>query len=231
MKNNLNVNDVNNGIKGALPIVIGYLPIGTAFGLIARQSGLNFLESILMSVLVFAGASQFMGVGMLAARAGFVEIVLATFLLNLRHVLMSASIAPYLKKVKNILIIFLAFGVTDETFAVSITRFKEGIANQWYMLGVNYTAYLSWISGTFIGIVIGAGLPSFLKDSFDFALPAMFIGLLVLQIKKSLDVTVVVIAAFASTLFYLNVEGVWNIIFATMVGATGGVVLEKWIKK
>jgi 4-azaleucine resistance transporter AzlC len=130
-------------VKDAIPIVIGYLPMGTAYGVIARQAGLSFFESILMSILVFAGASQFIGVGLLAAGAGFIEVVLTTFFINLRHILMSASLAPYLKKARSSLLPVLAFGVTDETYAVSITRFREEKANQWYMLSLNFIAYLS----------------------------------------------------------------------------------------
>jgi 4-azaleucine resistance transporter AzlC len=215
--------------KDAIPIIIGYLPIGTAYGVIARQAGLSFFESILMSVLVFAGASQFIGVGLLAAGAGFIEVVVTTFFINLRHILMSASLAPYLKKARSSLLPILAFGVTDETYAVSITRFREEKANQWYMLGVNFIAYFSWVGGSLIGALIGAGIPPYLQDSFAFALPALFIGLLILQIEGKLEIAVLIVAAVASSLFYFRVEGVWNVIFATIVGATVGVMLEKWM--
>lgn len=222
---------VKEGIEGAIPIVLGYLPIGIAYGIIAKQAGLTLFEGILMSVVVFAGAAQFIGVGLLAAGAGPIEVILTTFFINSRHILMSASLAPYLEKVRISLLPILSFGVTDETYAVSITRFKEGKANQWYMLGINFTAYLSWVGGSFIGILTGSVIPLFLKESFSFALPAMFIGLLILRVRGKLQVAVIVFTAIVSSLFYLRVEGVWNVLFASLIGAAMGAILEKWMEK
>lgn len=219
------------GVKQAIPIVIGYLPIGIAYGLIAKQNGLSLTEGILMSVLVFAGASQFMGVGMLAAGAGFVEIVLATFFLNSRHILMSSSLAQFFKKTRFFPLSILAFGVTDETYALSINEFKQGQADMWSTIGINYTAYLAWVTGTAIGVFMGADLPSFLKPGFDFALLALFVGLLALQAKGEKDFIVILVASISSYIVYFNLVGVWNVLIASIIGATTGVILDIWTKE
>ncbi len=225
------LSNVKNGIEDAIPIVLGYLAIGTAYGVIAKQADLSIFQGTLMSVVVFAGASQFIGVGLLAAGAGAAQILLTTLFINARHILMSASLAPYLQKVKSPLLAVLSFGVTDETFAVTVTRFKEGKATQWYMLSINFTAYLSWVLGSFLGILIGSFIPLFLKSSFAFALPSMFIGLLVLQIESRFHIVVLVTAAIASSIFYFQIYGIGNVLLATLAAAAIGATLERWTEK
>ncbi|MGI6435816.1 MAG: AzlC family ABC transporter permease [Syntrophomonadaceae bacterium] len=183
------------GLKAGLPIAIGYLPIAIAFGLLARSAGVSVYIAVLMSILVFAGASQFIAAGMLALGTHAGEIVLTTFVINLRHFLMSASLsqrlAPELSKPWRSL---LAFGVTDESFTVASLQ-SQPILTAPFILGLNLIAYLSWVAGTGVGVLLAGGLPAALQASMGIALYAMFIGLLVPSLRKGRPVIIVVLAA------------------------------------
>ena len=132
--------DFLKGIKGATPIVLGFLPIGLAFGVLAVQAGLSIAEVFLMSLLVYAGSSQFIAVGLIGAGASIGAIIITTFLVNSRHILMSASLAPYMKKISNKLLTIIGFGVTDETFAVAIGEVPQVENKAGYFLGLSITS-------------------------------------------------------------------------------------------
>lgn len=205
--------------------------MATAFGLVATQAGLSPAESLFMSIFVFAGAAQFIAVNMITAGASVSAVVLTTFLTNLRHVLMSTSLAEYLKGVKRGLLPIFSFGVTDETFAVNINNFRRGNGSFEKGLVVNFLSYSSWVSGTLLGAVGGEFMPNFLKQSLYFALPAMFIGLLFLSIRTRLEIMVAIFAAFVSTFFFLKLGSSWNIVLAGITGATFGVLVERWTQR
>jgi predicted branched-subunit amino acid permease len=114
-----------SGCRAAAPVVLGFLPIAVAYGVLARQAGISPLMTVLMSVMVFAGSSQFIGVSMIGSGASFGFIIMTTFLVNLRHMLMSASLSPYYQKFARRWLPILAFGLTDETFALISTAFRE----------------------------------------------------------------------------------------------------------
>ena len=110
---------IRKGFATGFPIILGYLPVAITYGVLAKQAGMSLTELTLMSALVYAGASQFMAVNMFAVGTGALEIIIATFVLNFRHFVMSLSFMNQLKKIKLKWKIPLAFGLTDESFAVS----------------------------------------------------------------------------------------------------------------
>ena len=217
------VNDVKSrallsGLSAALPIAIGYWPIAMAYGLLGKSLGLSFLHCVGMSVIVFAGASQFMALNLLAAGVGPWEIVLTTFLVNLRHFLMSASIAPKVLCSNRGLRALLAFGVTDETFAVA--SIKGGTLTPAYMSGLEILAYASWVTGSGAGFLVGAALPDALQASMGIALYAMFIGLFVPAAKKSRKVLILGgSAALLNGFLSLFMSGGWPIIAAVILSS------------
>lgn len=221
----------SRGIKQGTPIALGYIPIGTTFGLLARSNGIPNHITILMSVLVFAGASQFITVNLIALGAGHLEIVTTTFLVNLRHLLMSASLAPKFekdlsKKIKSL----IGFGITDETFALASLKDTDNIKTE-FILGVNFIAYSSWVGGTILGVFFGDLLPTVLQNSLGIALYAMFIGLLVPKLKQSRSFLIVSGIAMGANGFlqwsptfdFLNDS--WAIMISTIFAAGAGVVL------
>ena len=170
---------LRKGLSSAAPIAIGYVPIAIAFGVIARQAGLPFVETVLMSMMVFAGASQFMAVQMATAGALGMEIIVATLVLNFRHFVMSLSLMDRLRDAPLLTKAGLSFGITDETFAVASMdeQGQDTPLHPAYMAGLILLAYGSWVSGTVIGALFAQVIPPAISDSMNIALYAMFIGL------------------------------------------------------
>ncbi len=217
---------IRRGIADGFPIIIGYVPMGAAYAILARQAGMGFFPTVLMSLIVFAGASQFIAVGLLSGGATALEVVATTLFVNLRHILMSASLSPHYREAPRGLIPFVAWGVTDETFAISIGRYISGEADHRYGLALHYTAYASWVSGTVLGALAGALIPPALQNSLEFSLYAMFVGLVVLQLTDRIQFAVAAASAVMCGAFSTFMGGTWNIITAAILGATLGLVME-----
>ena len=217
---------IRRALADVVPIVIGYIPMGAAYAILARQAGMGFFPTVLMSLIVFAGASQFIAVGLLAGGATGFEVVATTLFVNFRHVLMSASLSPHYRESPRGLIPFVAWGVTDETFAISIGRYISAEADHRYGLVLHYTAYASWVSGTVVGALAGAHIPPALQSSLEFSLYAMFVGLVVLQFTDRIQIAVAAASAVMCGAFSSFMGGTWNIIAAAMAGATLGLILE-----
>jgi len=218
------------GVSTAWPICLGYIPIGLAFGVIAEKSGLNPLEIGLMSLLVFAGSAQFIAVSMLSSGAGTASIVATTFMVNLRHFLMSSSLAVYLKpdKGKRKWLWLLAYGVTDESFAINLAKFRQGNWDMFKTLTVNQTANFVWIISTVSGGFGGQFIP---EGAFgiDYALIAMFICLLIFQINGAIYVFTAIISGFSAVGLSLLLPGNTYIILSAMLAATLGLMAKKWM--
>lgn len=220
-----------DGMRAGIPIAAGYIPIAVAFGLLAKSAGIPNHIAILMSLAVFAGASQFIGANMMAAGVTPWEIVLTTFIINLRHMLMSASLSGRIEKnAPGALLPALAFGITDETFSVASFR-KELALSPQFILGLNLLAFASWNAGTWAGIFLARGLPDLVRDSMGIALYAMFIGLLVPSLKTSRPVLAVFLLAVAihSVLYWSPlIPGLsmgWGIIITTLAAAAAGAAI------
>ena len=146
------------GIRKTIPLMIGVIPFGLAYGIMGSQAGLTIMEIALMSIVVFAGSAQFMAVGMISQNIGFLFIIFSTFLINLRHLLMGMSLSPYLKKLRNGWLYGLAFGMVDESYAVTINHFQDsetGEGNPSFMLGSAAGMYIFWIASSVIGALLG----------------------------------------------------------------------------
>ncbi len=207
------------GLQSGLSIAIGYMPIALAFGLLAKNTGISLAHTVGMSLLVFAGASQFMALGLLALGTGAVEIVFSTFIVNIRHMLMSMSINEKAIQESTLRRLIYAFGITDEVFAVASTR--DGVVGSNYLYGLGLMAYSSWVINSGIGYAAGSALPEAFQQGMSIALYAMFIGLLLPSVKKYrkalfLSGTAALLNAGLVTFFPAG----WAIIGAT-IGAVG----------
>ncbi len=215
----------SQGLKASVPIAVGYIPIAITFGLVAKSSGIPDHIALLMSFIVFAGASQFVGVNLIALGTNPWEIILTTFILNLRHFLMTASLSlridPSVSRTWRFLI---AFGVTDETFTVASLQ-KDKTLSPFFITSLNMLAFLAWNAGTWAGIFLASGLPASLQASMGIALYAMFIGLLVPSLKESRPILLVVLISIAinSVLFWIplsaGLSAGWRIILSTVLAA------------
>jgi len=221
------------GVKDCVPTLLGYLSIGFAAGAVGYTAGLSIVEVTLMSLLVYAGSAQFIIAGMVAAGGSAMAIILTVFIVNLRHLLLSAALSPYFRRLPAAKAMLIGSLLTDETFGVAIHRgtIRGSLGAKW-MNGLNVAAYLNWLLATVAGAFFGKWIEHPQQWGLDFALAAMFIGLLVLQmgsrgkIFKDLFVALTAIAAVCAA--SLVVSGSLAVIAATVIAASVGAVLDKW---
>jgi 4-azaleucine resistance transporter AzlC len=214
------------GIRMAWPICLAYFPVGMAFGVLAQKAGLNVYQTGAMSIIVFAGSSQFIGVSMLSSGASIMAIAAATFIVNLRHILMSSSLAPHLRQSSVPFLFLFAYGVTDESFAVNSMRFREGEWDRWKALTVNHAANLAWVISSIAGAVSGQFIPmGFL--GIDYAMIAMFLGLLVFQLRGRIHFITAILSGMLSVILSLVLPGNGHVIVASLVAATCGYALSR----
>lgn len=208
------------GLQEGLSIAIGYSPIALTFGLLAKTTGLTLFETVFMSVFLYAGASQYIALNMIALGTGAAEMILTTFIVNIRHFLMAAALNEKVEEEVAWKKAVYAFGVTDETFSVAAT--KTGTVSTGYLFGLNLIAYSSWVVSSGIGYAIGASLPQVLQESMAIALYAMFIGLLVPSLKNSAKVaSLALLAAVFNSIFVFSeiMSRGWAIVAATLLSA------------
>jgi 4-azaleucine resistance transporter AzlC len=216
---------LKEGMAAAWPICLGYAPIGVAFGVLAHKAGLAPWEIGLMSLFVYAGSSQFIAVAMLGSGSAIIPIILTTFTVNLRHLLMSSSLAVYLQRLDAGRLSLYAYGVTDESFALNMTRFRNGNWDWQRAMVLNQTANLAWIVSTIIGGYSGQFIPAG-AFGIDYALPAMFLCLLVFQIRGGIYVLVAILSGLLAVVFSLIFPGNTYIVMASVAAATLGVFLR-----
>lgn len=217
------------GLAASTPLIIGYIPIAMAFGILAKTSGITFLETVMFSAFVSAGASQFMALNLLIAGAGLPQIILTTFLVNSRHFLMSASLSRRITENMQKWVPFIAFAMTDEIFSIASFK-KEELTNK-FMLGFEGTAYLVWVVATAGGFLLGNVLPVLVKASMGIALYAMFVGILIPEARKSKKVMgLAILAGIMNTILSsINIlPAGWSVIIAIVsISALGAFVGEE----
>jgi len=226
------------GARAAVPVVLGYLSIGLAAGVVERAAGLSVLEVLLLATVLYAGSAQFVAASMIATASPTSAIVVAVFFVNLRHLLLSAALAPSLARLPTWANALIGAQLTDETFVVAWSRVANGgqLTGAW-MAGLNLSAWSAWGIANVAGALLGGALGDTRALGFDFALAAMFAALAVLQLSASGDaaerrrvraIAVAVVAAVLAVTAALALPGNWNVIFATITAATLGLVLERW---
>lgn len=222
-------NDITIGASAAWPICLGYIPIGLAFGVLARKAGLTPLQIGMMSLFVFAGSSQFIAVSMLADGASAIAVILTTFMVNLRHLLMSSALAVFFKGEDRKKLSLFAYGVTDESFAVNLARLRDD--GNWDLnrsIVVNQMANAAWFASTVIGGFGGQFIPE-KAFGIDYALIAMFICLLVFQLRGRKYVITAIIAGVLAVIFSLLIPGNSYIILASVTAASLGMIFKKYL--
>ncbi len=220
------IKPLRQGATAAWPICIGYFPIGLALGVLAQKAGLPWWAVAMMSMLVFAGSAQFICVAMLAAGASTPAIIFTTFVVNLRHTLMSSALALYLTGVRRRFLALFAYGITDESFAVNMTRFRGGSWDRWSALITNHLANAVWILATLTGALLGQFVPP-AAFGIDYALIGMFICLLVFQLQGRIYILTGLLAAAISVGWYLLIPGDSYIVGASVSAASLGYLLQR----
>ena len=215
------------GLKAGVPAILGYIPVAIAYAVMARRAGFSMLETIVMSLTVFAGASQMTAVGMFAQGAGIAAITVATFILNLRHFIMSVCVVNRMQKGNPFVKAISVLGVTDESFAIFSLEPQEKCTAV-HFLGLVTGTYLSWQVGTVIGAAASELLPAVLSASLGVALYAMFIALLVPSVKQNLRLGIlVVLTAAVNSLLSAFIPSSWSLIASTIACAAVGTLIIK----
>lgn len=219
------------GVKDAIPIAIGYISVSFAFGISAVEQGLPLWSPILISLSNFTGTGQFVGVNMIASGAVLFEIAFTVLIINLRYMLMSLSLSQKLSPdVKFWQRLVIAFGNTDEIFAVSIQQKDE--LNFRYMIGLILTSYLGWNAGTALGALASSILPLSVRSALGIAIFAMFIAIIVPPAKSARPVLRVVVISIAMSCIFRFVPGLnaigsgWVFIICGVVSAGVGAYLN-----
>ncbi len=231
----------SEGLRASVPVVVGYLPAAVAFGVAAQSAGLNATETVLMSLIVYSGASQFALAGLLAAGASWLAMAAIGLVLGIRHVLYGPSLVPHLRRLDTARAAVAAFGLTDEVFAVASVKLTPGqtpLTGFGWLLGLETGAYVSWTLGSWIGAVAGtavvSALPS-LAPALSFALPALFVALLVSLVRpggpepgRRVPVPVVgavLAAGVVAAALHLAGLGSWSVPAADVAGPAVGLLL------
>lgn len=212
------------GARRTLPVAIGDVAFAIVLGVLARQAGMSILEVMLMSALVFAGASQFIAVGLWMTPLPVFTIVLTTLIVNLRHLLMGASLRPWLSKLPPFKAYGSAFFITDESWAFSIRNFADGGRDASFLLGSGLVMFVPWLCGTGIGHLLGATVSSRdLADwALDFIFTAVFTALAISMWKGKSDLLPWLVAAFVALAAHQWLPGNWYILLGGLTGSLVG---------
>jgi 4-azaleucine resistance transporter AzlC len=215
------------GLKLGLPIFLGYVPVGAAFGIVARGIGFTPTQALACSAAALAGAGQFIALALMRGGATVLTVIVATSVVNLRYVLFGAAMSPHVAGVPLSGQSFLAFTLTDETFAVNIDDHRRGTADAYSMAGVGAIAWVGWVLGTGIGAFAAGLIGDPTRWGVQFAMPAMFAALLVAQVENRRHAAVGLLAAALAVAFMLLLPGRWYVIVTPMLAAVIGAVIDR----
>ena len=221
----IKTSDYIQGVKAGVPIILGIIPVGVAFAIMARQSGFSILETIMMSATVFAGASQMVSVNMYSQGADLLAIILATFVINLRHLIMSTCIMHKMKSDNVLMKALVSFGITDESFAI-FTNLESEEATIGFFMGLISVTYSTWVLSTVLGAISVKLLPAIIANSLGISLYAMFIALLIPNVKSDFKLLYLMIFTGLLNLILVNIiGGSWAMILSTLIAASVGACL------
>ena len=221
-KKGLNVSEFRQGIKDGIPICLGYFSVSMAFGLTTVLSGMPLWSAVAISLSNLTSAGQFAGVNILLAQGTMIELIMTTLIINIRYFLMSLSVSQKVKPtVKMKQRLAMAYGITDEIFAVSMQH--KGELTGSYMFGLILTPVLGWTSGTLFGAVASSFLPDALTNAMGIALYGMFIAIIIGPAREEKSVAFTVGLAIAASMLFAYLPGLrdlssgWVIILITVL--------------
>lgn len=222
-------NEFEIGIRKAMPISLGYFPVSFTFGIMATSGGISPSMATIISLTNLTSAGQFAGTSLILAGAPLVEIMMTTFIINIRYMLMSLALSQKIGQMSGVKKMILAFGITDETFALA--SLEEEKMSFMKMLGIIVGPYIGWGVGTFCGAYACALLSESMQQAMGIALYAMFLALIVPEIKKQKSVCIVVLITILISLSFWYIPGLrllsdgWKVIITTIIGS----ILGAWI--
>lgn len=210
------------GFKKAIPITMGYIPMGIGYAALAIKAGLTPLQTVGFSILVYAGAGEIIAVTMLLNGATAFAIILTNFVVNLRYFVMNVCVYNKVQKTSPLLNALSCHLTTDESFAMFSLMDESSI---WTYVGLSLTSWLSWILGAAIGVFVLDLLPVIVTNSFNILLYALFVAILIPNVKKNYRIGLLVIITGIMNIILQTIIGNWSIIVSTLLGALIGVYL------
>ena len=217
------------GARAIFPLLVGTTPFGIIFGTLAQSSGLSFGASMALSLIVFAGSAQFVAVGLVASGTAIPIIIFTTFIVNLRHLLYSASLVPYVGHLNAGWKSAIAFFLTDESFAASIGYYRQpgdSSYRHWHYLSASLIMYLNWALWTLVGLSVGRLIPNAASWGLDFAMVATFIGMVVPYINRLPMAIAVLVSGIVAGLAH-GLPHQLGIILAALAGVAAGVISDR----
>jgi 4-azaleucine resistance transporter AzlC len=214
------------GVRAEIPLLVGVFPFGMIYGALAVNAGLSKAAAQMMSSMVFAGSAQFITTQLVHQSAPGFVIVLTIAVVNLRHMLYSASLAPYIASLTTRWKVLLSYLLTDEAYAPTIIHYKkEGITphTHWFWFGAGVTLWICWQISTALGIFLGAAIPE--SWSLDFALPLTFIAMIV-PVLRDRPAVAAALSAGVVALVAFSFPYKLGLILAALIGIVVGTVLE-----
>ncbi len=222
----MNRSTLAQAIRDAIPIMLAYFPIAVTFGVICTGNGIPWFIAFLISAWVYAGGAQFMLVSLALAGTSPISTILTVLLVNLRHFLYGTTLGPAFAKWPEVKKWVAAFGLTDEVFAVSSSRLLQEPPSPAYQIVFAFSCYGSWLAGTLVGAVVGRAVPAAIADVLGFALPALFLALLLIGQRSIPHFIAAVCGALLSVLASLIHLGSVGIVIGAVVGATVGMYVQ-----
>lgn len=219
--------DIRAGIRDSTPFYLGIVPFAMITGIAAIEAGLSAEQAIVMSVIVFAGASQIAAFELISNSAPLVVVIGTAVVVNLRMLMYSASIAPYFTGYSRRVRAALAHVLVDQVYAMSIAEFSRNDSRDRlrYYAGLGVASWVVWSAGTTVGVLVGTGVPPALELSF--AIPLVFIALLVPSLKDRPTVATAVVSGVGA-LLAVDVPFNLGLFVGTVSGIAVGLAVEAW---
>lgn len=215
-----------NGVKAIIPLCIGDFPFSFIVGALSIGAGMTVWQSTSWSLIVIAGSSQMVALNLLNTGASIGIIVLTTAIINLRHVLYSASLAEPMKHTSFFSRALMAYGLTDEVYAITVKPMHDDKASKFYFyMAVMLTFWGIWVLADFLGAMLGAMLPDIGKYGLDFAMIAAFIAIVIPQVKSRACIIAAVVASVSGVLL-VNLPYSLGIVVAAVLGGTAGLFVD-----
>ncbi|WP_419207499.1 AzlC family ABC transporter permease [Photobacterium leiognathi subsp. mandapamensis] len=213
---------IQAGLKAIFPLCVGAFPFSFIVGAISINAGMSVLQSTLWSMTVFAGSAQMVALGLVQSSTELIVIALTTFVINLRHVLYSASLSEYVKEYSMPTRALMAYGLTDEVYAATVGEMKqEKPGRHWFYLAAMFGFWINWVVADFFGAVIGSSFPHIADYGLDFAMVAAFIAIVIPQVK-SRECIVAAVVATVTGILLSGLPYSLGLVVAAIVGVYAG---------
>ncbi|MCL2309044.1 MAG: AzlC family ABC transporter permease [Proteobacteria bacterium] len=216
------------GVRAEMPLLLGIVPFGLIYGVLGLAAGLPGWAIVAMSVIVLGGSSQVVFVQLWAVATPFSVIGATVGVVNLRHLLYSADMAPYLSSLPWRWKWLLSYLLTDEAYMAAVRRFRDGPATayrHWFLLGTGATLWTGWVISTFVGVFVGRAIPA--SWSLEFSIALTFIALLVMSVRRKSEICAALASGAAALALQSLPHKLW-ILAAAAIGMAVGLVVHRW---